>query len=128
MKSNPTTIDPNYRPSDRVYELLESREPRFKDNHEFIDHQIPGFIIYWEETGQKKRSWGMTFINWVMRNWENDRHKRSDSPTGGFKQINEAMGQLMSPKPIPKPERRYRIKTREEDMEDFKQREQEILK
>lgn len=118
-----TKIDPNYRPSDRVYELLEAREPRFFGNHEFIDHCIPEFILYWEETGEKKASWGATFINRVMRLWENNRHQRFDSPAVGFEAVTDLM---KSTNPVDHVKRRFKVPTQEDSIAKFKEIEERM--
>lgn len=57
-----TAIDSSWRPSDAVYQLLAQHNiPR-----EFIEEQVPEFVLYWQERGQQNHSWGSKFAKHVM--------------------------------------------------------------
>lgn len=60
-----TSIDSSWRPIDAVYQLLAQHNiPR-----NFIDDQMPEFILYWSERGEKNYSWGSKFAKHIMHEW-----------------------------------------------------------
>jgi len=80
----PTKISPDYKPSPRVSELLSIRYGvEVERAAEFIGHEMPAFLMYWEGTGKPKSNWDSTCLNWMDRNWESKKeaadknHKRS---------------------------------------------------
>ncbi len=80
----PTKIKPDYKPSQRVSELLAIRYGITVERaSEFIGHELPAFMMYWEGTGKPKSNWDMTCLNWMDRNYENKKeaidrnHQRS---------------------------------------------------
>lgn len=96
---------------------------------------IAEFIDYWTRRkgkGTKRPDWQATYCNYIkniawpneLRDYEKNRHKRSDAGSGGFVATNEAYGQLMSDKPL-KP--KYRVPTAEDSLAEFKRKEREIL-
>jgi hypothetical protein len=80
----PTKINPNYKPSNRVAELLAIRFGLTVERAaEFIGHELPAFMMYWEGTGKPKSNWDSTCLNWMDRNYESKKeamdrnHQRS---------------------------------------------------
>jgi hypothetical protein len=70
-----TAIDRTWRPNDAVYQLLEQRAiPR-----EFAEDQLPEFILYWQERGQKNHSWGSKFLKHVIHEWRSHEIKQARS-------------------------------------------------
>ena len=89
-KRMPTRINPNYKPSRRVAELLATRYPELSIEkvEEFIGHELPEFIMYWEgreDSGAAKANWHSTCLNWMKRVYENKREKQhgSHQPSNG---------------------------------------------
>ena len=67
----PTKINPDYKPSHRVAELLAIRFGLSNERAtEFIGHELPAFMMYWEGTGKAKANWDSTCLNWMDRNYE----------------------------------------------------------
>ena len=67
----PTKINPDYKPSPRVSELLAIRYGITTERAaEFIGHELGAFMMYWEGTGKPKSNWDSTCLNWMDRNWE----------------------------------------------------------
>ena len=67
----PTKINPDYKPSKRVAELLAIRYGLTVERAtEFIGHELGAFMMYWEGTGKPKSNWDSTCLNWMDRNWE----------------------------------------------------------
>jgi len=67
----PAKINPDYRPSKRVAELLAIRYGLTVERAtEFIGHELGAFMMYWEGTGKPKSNWDSTCLNWMDRNWE----------------------------------------------------------
>ena len=68
-----TAIDSSWRPGDAVYQLLAQHNiPRA-----FAEDQLPEFILYWSERGQKNHSWGSKFAKHVIHEWRLDEIKRA---------------------------------------------------
>ena len=55
-----------WQPSERCYALLETKGI----SKEFAGHQIDEFKLYWLDAGTMKKSWDLTFLNWVKKSWE----------------------------------------------------------
>ena len=67
----PTKINPDYRPSKRVAELLAIRYGLTVERAtEFIGQEFAAFLMYWMDTGKAKSSWDTTCLNWMDRNYE----------------------------------------------------------
>ena len=130
----------DYHPCDHAYDLMfdyvlameEIAAAPNRMSHDEIrrmcDSETPAMRLYFISKRIKRASWDLTWVNWMKKHYEGSRHKRPDNGSQGFKPMNEAYGQLISEKPIAKPERRYRIPTDEECLDKFKRLEQEMLK
>ena len=70
----PKKINPNYKPSQRVYELLKAYG--VQNPIEFVGHELGPFMLYWEETGKKKEKWDSTCLNWMKRQYDDKRHNQ----------------------------------------------------
>lgn len=97
---------------------------------------IADFIYYWtwgKGKGKAKKDWQRTYINSIkniawpneLRAFENNRHKRPDNGSGGFKRATYIPEYHSGESVV---ERRYRIPTDEESIGKFKQLEAEMLK
>ena len=77
-----TKIKSDYKPSQRVYELLKAYG--VQNPVEFVGHELPAFMMYWEETGKAKASWDTTCLNWMKRTYEDKKHQMAlnRSPSG----------------------------------------------
>ncbi len=65
---------------------------------DFVDDQLDAFVTYWQETGEKKKSWQMTLQTWMRRawqgkagrEWEENRHRQrkwGGEKTGLFDEV-----------------------------------------
>ena len=87
----PTRIKPDYKPSERVYQLLLTRFPELRTierAREFVGHELDEFIMYWEgrgDAGAAKANWHSTCLNWMKRVYENKREQQhgSHQPSNG---------------------------------------------
>ena len=87
----PTRIKPDYKPTERVYQLLLTRFPELRTierAREFVGHELDEFIMYWEgreDSGAAKANWHSTCLNWMKRVYENKREKQhgSHQPSNG---------------------------------------------
>ena len=68
----PTKIKSDYQPSQRVYELLKAYG--IENPVEFVGHELPAFMMYWEDTGKAKASWDSTCLTWMKRTYEDKKH------------------------------------------------------
>jgi hypothetical protein len=60
-----STIAPHWQPDSEIMaRIAQSSIPE-----DFIREQIPEFVTFWRESGEKRRSWGSTFMKTVTRNW-----------------------------------------------------------
>lgn len=81
----PARIKPDYKPSERVYQLLLTRFPELRTierAREFVGHELDEFIMYWEgreDAGATKANWHLTCLNWMKRVYENKREKQHGS-------------------------------------------------
>ena len=109
---------------------------------EFIKdrYQIAKFISFWSDESQSakydrnKSNWQAAYMYEIKREWpkackdyEKGHGKRSDSGSQGLTPFTDAMTKLMQTE-APKQQRRYRIKSDAEYLEEFKQLEQKFLK
>ena len=70
-KNPVTTIKRDWQPDDRCFELIaRAGIPRV-----FADGLIDEFIFYWEERGDKRASWGATFLNNAKQAWQREQQK-----------------------------------------------------
>ncbi len=53
-------------PSERCYDLLLTKGI----TKEFADHCRDEFMLYWLDAGLMKKSWDLTFLNWVKKQYE----------------------------------------------------------
>jgi hypothetical protein len=64
-----TLIAADWRPDDTLLQLCAQRNiPR-----DFIEREVPSFIMYWRERGKVQYSWHQTFLNWIVSRWEKQR-------------------------------------------------------
>lgn len=63
IPARPITSD--WRPSDAVYQLL----AQHSITREFVDDQLPEFILYWSERGAVQHSWGSKFLKHCIHEW-----------------------------------------------------------
>ena len=68
-----TKIKSDYKPSERVYELLKAYG--VQNPVEFVGHELPAFMMYWEGTGKAKANWDSTCLNWMKRTYEDKKHQ-----------------------------------------------------
>lgn len=61
------TMDTNWLPSETVYEQLQLNRPIPR---EFIDQQLPGFVLYHNQTEDRQAAFDSRFHAHVIRNWE----------------------------------------------------------
>ena len=73
-----TSIPPDWGPSERVFDWAAKRDM----NRTWVEAQIEEFLVYWTDTGERRKSWDATFI------------KRLQAL-----QANEAKGQAHEPEP-----------------------------
>jgi len=96
-----TKINPDFKPSRRVSELLAIRYGLTTERAaEFIGQELAGFLMYWMETGKAKASWNSTCLNWMDRNYEHKKeaidrnHQRSKNQGNIFDQtLNKLTGE-----------------------------------
>lgn len=64
-----TVIAADWRPDDTLLQLCAQRNiPR-----DFIEQEVPAFVMYWRERGKVQYSWHQTFLNWIVSRWEKQR-------------------------------------------------------
>lgn len=55
----------DFQPGDYFWELLAQHSiPR-----EFANDQLPEFVLYWRERGEKRQQWGSKFLQHCIREW-----------------------------------------------------------
>jgi hypothetical protein len=54
-----TPIPPDWRPGERVFEWAAKRGM----TSTWVEAQIEEFLVYWSDTGERRKSWDATFIN-----------------------------------------------------------------
>ena len=96
----PKKINPNYKPSQRVYELLKAYG--CQNPIEFVGHELGHFRLYWEETGKKKENWDSTCLNWMKRQYDDKRHNQLRE-FGGLKEniFEDMLDKLQGKQKIP---------------------------
>ena len=66
--SDPHVIPGDWRPTEDLYEVLKlANIPRT-----FAEQEIPGFVLYWRETGRAENSWNTKFLQFIKRRWTNN--------------------------------------------------------
>lgn len=64
-----TLIPADWQPDATLLQLCQQRNvPR-----EFIEREVPAFVLYWRERGKVQYSWQQTFLNWIVARWEKQR-------------------------------------------------------
>ncbi len=64
-----TVIAPNWQPDTTLYQQCQQRSiPR-----EFIDREVPAFVLYYRERQKAQYSWSHSFLTWVVTAWEKQR-------------------------------------------------------
>lgn len=64
-KIKPFPIPDDYHPNDQIYKAAELR----KIPKEFVDGEVPGFIIYFSEKNIRRAGWHRSFLNWIKNGW-----------------------------------------------------------
>ncbi len=54
-----TPIPPDWRPGERVFDWAAKRGM----TRTWVEAQIEEFLVYWGDTGERRKSWDATFIN-----------------------------------------------------------------
>jgi hypothetical protein len=110
-------IDPNFKPSDRVYELLVPFLGSVERAREFVGHELGAFMLYWEDTGKAKANWNSTCLNWMKRQYEDKKEAMARNRSFGGQQENifqEIAGGMIAEGQTPpgkKPRRQVRIQS-----------------
>jgi hypothetical protein len=116
----PTKIDPNFKPSDRVYELLVPLLGSIERAREFCGQELGEFIMYWEGISGKaaaKSNWNSTFHNRMKRVYEYKKEAMARNRSFGGQQENifqEIAGGMIAEGQTPpgkKPRRQVRIQS-----------------
>jgi len=66
-KENDAPIDPQWKPSLDAMEVLVKHAGI---NREFIEDSIPEFILYWQERGERLKTWNTKFIQHIRVQWK----------------------------------------------------------
>lgn len=62
-------IPPDWQPDDVLLQLCRQRNIP----EDFIQQEVPAFVLYWRERGKVQYSWQQTFLNWIVPRWEKQR-------------------------------------------------------
>lgn len=65
-KDQEMIMDDNWQPSLDALEVLVKHA---SINQSFVEDAIPEFVLYWQERGEKSRTWNSKFIQHVRRQW-----------------------------------------------------------
>lgn len=108
----PTRIAPDFKPSDRVYNLFCKRFGlTFERSKEFIGHELDEFMLYWEGrqgAGAAKENWDSTCLNWMKRCYEDKKEAMARNRSFGGQQENifqQTVGNMIA-SDMPKPQKR----------------------
>jgi len=82
----PTKINPDYQPSQRVFDLLFAYG--VQRPIEFVGHEMGAFKMYWEGTGKTKCNWDSTCLTWMKRTYEDKKHQMAQNRTYSGQQGN----------------------------------------
>lgn len=64
-QSDPRPIAADWQPGEDLFEVLKlANIPRT-----FAEQQLPGFVLYWRETGSPHNSWNTKFLQYIKRQW-----------------------------------------------------------
>lgn len=63
---DPKPIDPNWRPSEDVYDVLNYARIEL----EFAQNLLPEFVIYWRDRNEARPSWNTLFLQFVKQQWQ----------------------------------------------------------
>lgn len=64
-----TPIPVDWKPDATLLQLCAQRNiPR-----DYIERELPAFVLYWRERGKVQYSWQQTFLNWIVARWEKQR-------------------------------------------------------
>jgi hypothetical protein len=64
-----SVIPPNWQPDPDLYKQCQQRNvPR-----EFVEREVPAFVLYYRERQKTQYSWSHTFLSWVVSAWERQR-------------------------------------------------------
>jgi len=66
-------VPSDFKPDDRIYQLSSENGIPV----EFVNNQINQFVFYWQEKQIRRKSWQLTFWNWVKIGW--DMKKKRDA-------------------------------------------------
>ena len=69
-KSKKKAIDQSWHPDEEAIEILSKAGVR----KEFIEEEVPEFILYWSERGEVSDTWNSKFIAQVRRQWAKTQH------------------------------------------------------
>jgi hypothetical protein len=62
-------IPPNWQPDPDLYKQCQQRNvPR-----DFVEREVPAFVLYYRERQKTQYSWSHTFLSWVVTAWEKQR-------------------------------------------------------
>jgi hypothetical protein len=64
-----TPIPADWRPDATLLQLCAQRNVP----QDFIEREVPAFVLYWRERGKLQYSWQQTFLNWIVTRWEKQR-------------------------------------------------------
>jgi hypothetical protein len=115
---NRKQIDPNFQPSERVYELLTPLLGTIERAREFCGQERDEFIMYWEGISGKqaaKSNWNSTFLNRMKQVYEYKKEAMARNREYGKSKPNlvqEVAAGLMAQdleKPGKKPKPKYRF-------------------
>ncbi|MGV3593230.1 MAG: DnaT-like ssDNA-binding domain-containing protein [Gammaproteobacteria bacterium] len=84
-----TLIPPNWQPDPDLYRQCQQRNiPR-----DFVDREVPGFVLYYRDRRKTDYSWNHSFLKWVVAEWEKQRSAQ------GAKEQEAAMSAGWLPEP-----------------------------
>lgn len=66
VKTMPAKISPDFKPDERSYTNLRKHGAI----PEFVDWELENFIVYFTDTGGKKKSWQMALQRWMRTAWK----------------------------------------------------------
>ncbi|MFY9975806.1 MAG: DnaT-like ssDNA-binding domain-containing protein [Chromatiaceae bacterium] len=69
-------IQPDWRPSERVFDWA-AKQSMTRD---WVEAQIDEFLVYWTDTGERRKSWDATFINRLQALRANQPKEQADEP------------------------------------------------
>jgi hypothetical protein len=115
---NRKQIDPDFQPSERVYELLTPLLGTIERAREFCGQERDEFIMYWEGISGKqaaKSNWNSTFLNRMKQVYEYKKEAMARNRTQGHQHVDPFQAvkdKLSAPENAAKPFKtrpRYRL-------------------